>query len=647
MKKLIILALVLALGLTSIAGLVSCNDPKEAFLEINFYSEDIHLSSTQIDLADPKIPTFPTAPTKDGCTFSGWYFDSGVWEKPVTNDALETISEELYNSFLEEGEFNSVLEIYAKFDDATPPGDDVTVNNWWEAIPYASTTLLFQMTRCSNYGQLASGCEKYMSGENVEAFTEFEILIKKRNEDACLNTNATVKYLYYPDASDTYGWTKNVEFIAVQSASDGTESPDIYCNFITDMLSASLHGAFANLYSKSRGTGDEEGLNFLIKDETIKNEGLEHDSYMNGVMSSLSLSSDKIYCIASDYFIDIIRAFYAIPVNLTLYNSIAPDMIGDLNGDEKKDINDLFEEVKNGDWTYDRLLTYCAKIHSQNSDLIGFAFTDGSSSHSSAFMYSSSANILKKDWSEEKGGYVYYYPGATVVENADPEDTVNKKYSDIDYSATNHEFIQFFSKLEEFYNSNGVVTKYANEVITSFTHDTSLFGDVVQLGKLENANYQQMMGGPRGFGILPIPLYKTNDVYNTQFSKLGRCGGIARTTTKFAQCTAFIHYQSTHSTETLNEYYKINFGHVAGNIEMLQLLRKNATNGFYLHYDNILCLDFDFYNSTSNFDLSTSWSTQVAFQSYNLNMEQLYMELRDGKQRKLHELELKFANLPD
>ena len=95
----------------------------------------------------------------------------------------------------------------------------------------------------------------------------------------------------------------------------------------------------------------------------------------------------------------------------------------------------------------------------------------------------------------------------------------------------------------------------------------------------------------KGFGVVPVPLYDIDAgwtaeaPYLTQIHNVGRPGAIAKNTTKFVECTAFLNYQSTHSTEILNQYYdyELTYGAVggaAGTVEMLKYIRKNVRTSF-------------------------------------------------------------------
>ncbi len=534
-------------------------------------------------------------------------------------------------------------------------GDDEDIA-WWKDITYENTTLLFQMSNCSNNEQLSSGCERLLSGKSSEG-KDLDDKIRRRNEDAVLYTNVTIQYEYWPDQADQYGWTETIDVINKKVSSGDSDTPDMYCNFMSDMLTTSLLGSFANLYSRIRGEGDQKGVNFILPNKENGNKGYAHSGYMSDLMSSLTLSQSKIYCIASDYFIDLIRAFFVIPVNRAIYNEKAPSLIDDLNNDGVKDMNDFFVEVENGDWTYDRMMTYCQAAYRPDSgdpvsnieDRLGFALSKSDGLPASGLLYTTSLEIIKKVWSNEKDDWVYYYPGGDF-EEATPENglnpTIYKKYSDVVYEDVNPELFNYCDKLKELFQTPGVAIAEMPEVRDSFTNDMMLFGGVVLVGSLEYDYYQNM---ENGFGVVPLPVYREGDKYQTQIHTIGRCGGISHRTTKFAQCTAFVQYQSTHSAEIRDEYYQETLvekvsGGITGNKKMLTYIRANVRTAFDKLFEDANGL---FYKNIDGDSQRNRWHQRIMEAEYQLDMRGPYSELVNSKQSRLLGLENEYNNLPD
>ena len=535
-------------------------------------------------------------------------------------------------------------------------GSKPTINNWWDTISYDETELRFQLTETENAG-LHPNTKRLLEG-NAEASLNrpLDDLIATRNEDAEFYTNVKVTYMYYPNNADTYGWGKAMDVIYEEVQNKSQYSPDMYCNFMSDMLATSLKGSFANILSQSRNSaGTGTVANYFKVDSTIKNEGYEHSGYMSDLMSSLTLSDEKFYVIASDYYIDLIRAFFVVPVSQTLYNSIAPQLIEDLNNDGKQDMNDLFEEVKNNDWTYDRLIQYSDKIAVDKnnngtweySDTLGFALDYEGGMMASGLMYTTTLVIIEKNWDADNLKYTYAYP------------------------ETNPELDVFVNKIATVFASKGVAaigkaeaasTTAVQGIADKFVGNTLLFGGIITVGNLENAEYQSMKGEGGGFGVLPVPVYTNidpetgvkyaldNSPYQTQIHTSGGAGGISHVTSKFTQCSAFVQYQSTHSTAILNEYYNNNLtvdvsDGLQGNVDMLKYIRNNVRTSFDKLFEDAI----SFFNKQVDSEAQGNrWHNILMTEKYAIkSLADKYSSLIDTKQSRLQALVAEYTKLPD
>jgi hypothetical protein len=454
-------------------------------------------------------------------------------------------------------------------------------------FPWSSGTLTFEMTDHSNGQELPSGCKNWMAGESTGTASMTETAVKERNAEAYATTKLTVEYKYLPDNDPNYSWSKNYTRIYEDKAK-GIYS-DMYCNFVYDLIGASLQGCFANLktlnYSNYFEFAGDDDYGTTIGDST---------GYMYEYMTSLSIDEKKMYLLASDYFIDLIRAYYCVPVNIAMLNDLAADDILGLG--RANTVTDFAQAVEDGKWTYDLLMQYCAKFQnsSVNSDKKGFAIAQHSLS-SAGLLYTSSVRLFTD---ERK------VPGNSFVANG-----TNSPYS---YADTNDTLYAFAEALEELVTSAGVVrfTKSDNTGLGSnllyireqFTNHRVLFGGVILLGSLEYQNYQEMKTGDgEGFLVVPVPLYTeyneaTNDVYSTQVHNVGRIGAISVLTEKFTECSAFLNYQSVRSRNVRDTYYnyELLYSVVGGdspeileaNQKMLDLLRESVITGFDKAYED-------------------------------------------------------------
>ena len=539
----------------------------------------------------------------------------------------------------------------------TGTGEDE--GNWWEKIKYDDTTLLFKMTNCDNADELPSGCEQYLAGTFNDLNREDPIneLITQRNEDAYELTKVTVTYDYYPDEQSLYGFSNARNAIYDEIMSNSSATPDMYCNWMTDLLICSLKGCFANLYSRNYGVGDYKGNNHF---------NLKNDGYMADLMGSLTLSTQKIYVVASDYFIDLIRAFFVIPVNVSLFNSIAQAMYPDVTN---PDINTFFDEVKpctctnydsstkctdecaDGGWTYDRLMQFSEKIYQASgtdnkesiNDRLGFAL-GANGLPAAGLVYTSSVTIISKTWNADENKYDYAYPAT----NQNLYDLVGK-ISDM----MNTPGVYFATKSDaDSLNYEGEKTALLG-IRNQFVSNKMLFGGIVLVGSLEYDAYQNMKTPERGgFGVVPVPVYKAGDDYLTQIHVVGRAGAIRYNTSKFVQCSAFLHYQSCNSQEIKDDYYEYTLVHgaaggpnsVEGNIEMLQYIRQNVRTSFDKLFEDAIGF---MYEDVIPDSANNRFHTLLSNNGYQYTgMSAKYEELYTIKSQALANLEADYAKLP-
>ena len=555
-------------------------------------------------------------------------------------------------------------------------------------VPWNTTKLIFQMTENSNVQELPSTCGRYLAGDldGVEDVSTIDQWVSDRNDEALKEANVTVEYQYLPDTSN-YNWGMNIDTIDSEVRSKEPGRPDMYCNFVYDMVAVSLKGSFANLLSTTMYADghDLAGLNYFdfADDPNLTDTGI---GYMMDYMRSLTLSKFKMYCLSSDYFTDMVRAFLVVPVNIGLLETLQTsgeyaDGKGDFLADrvttyapdgsveENYTIEDFYQLVNDMEWNYENLAKFSEAIFAEGSegdentdlrDTVGFALGTGSGLPASGMLYTTSITIIDRVYDVQKGDYTYSYP--YTIQNGEG---ANASFT-MSSEGTHEELIAFCNNLTALFNSKGVISVGANDkhgfgdtdlkaIRARFASNNVLFGGVICLGSLEYDEYKAMNGqGGSGYGIVPVPLYRTNyvdaatgetlvDKYLTQIHNIGRIGAISYTTEKFAQCTAYLNYQSTNSTDILNEYYDYKLQYdvvgtgVKGNVEMLKYIRYNVRSSFDKAFEDALG---KYYSATDADAMAQQWHTMIKNASYKLTtMDKSYDELTPQKAWRLYNLE--------
>jgi len=510
---------------------------------------------------------------------------------------------------------------------------------------WPSVSFIFQMTNNTCSDELSSGCERYLAGEYTGVEDEIDEQITERNTAAMTYAKVDdIDYLYY-DNVEAYGWADACQVIIKETSSNDTEGlPDMYVNFIYDMVAASLQGSFANLYGQTRGQKNNYFPFLQFRDAVDEGEFNEEEmgnGYMYEYMTTLTLSKHKMYVLASDYFTDLIRAFFVIPVNIKLLEEVGLAITGDIVGDgDGFTIDDFYEEVKQGKWTYNKLADYSGAIYKdeQNAgvkdinDRIGFALANGGLA-GSGMIYTTSCTIINREWSSSLRDYEY------------------------SYSSENEKLYDLVDQIKLLFDKKGVLAVGASTDVlvhgdthqkairNRFADDKVLFGGIILVGSLEDEVYQTMKDSS-GFGVVPVPLYRddTTDRYLTQIHNVGRAGAISVKTQKFEQCTAFLNYQSTNCTDILNEYYDYKLQYdvadgTPGTVYMLQYIRNNVRSAFDKTFEDAIG---EFYGKQNE-----RWHAILISNKYQMDIRGDYQSLYQSKQTDLGNLIKQYDVLPD
>ena len=493
-----------------------------------------------------------------------------------------------------------------------------------DKYPWKSAEILVQLYGNTANNELSSGLKRYYAGTDSGAFEEIDTLVRERNTMAKGKTKVDAKYSY----EDGLGWGASIDTIQTLAKSGTASAPDVYCNFAYDMTSCALRGCFANLLAntnKSTSTMVGGGNFFKFAEDgyvgTSENyfDSNAGQGYFFDYMQSLAFKNaqgkyDKLYCLASNYCTDLVRAFLVVPVNINMLEEISVDAsTGDRNNDGKFDLTDFYTDVWAYKWTYDSLATLSQAVYKNTNsavpgadimDTLGFACGKGSGLSGSGILYTTSVQIIREVKNAD-GTTTYAYP-ETNDDLVALSDALSKLFGD----NSGKGICTIDSKAAE---AAGYKTGDLEGIRSRFSEDKVLFGGVIAVGSLEDDVYQKMNAG-KGFGIVPVPLYtqrydaegnalKYNkadpkaggEQYLTLVHNIARIVAIGIGTTEFAQCTAFLDYQSQNSADILEKYYKEDLtakveGGEAGehNKEMLNYIRNHVRDCFDKTYEDVI-----------------------------------------------------------
>ena len=473
---------------------------------------------------------------------------------------------------------------------------------------WESSEIVMMINKCSNNGVLSSELARYVAGEYSQR-ESIDTSVAKRNIEATYATNVTVKYRYWEDdLTAKYGYGKTIEYIdEFVNSTTIKDAPDVYGNYIYDLVCASVKGYFANLKGTTRGSGKLKGLNYFEFVYDKENYRIDHASgndrgFMYDFMESTSLDPEnRMYILASDYYIDFVRAMMMMTFNPYVMNEVLDENLGvleELDGRDGVDYGDFYEMVFAGGWTYEALMEYSAMAYKADDDLIttetwlgdtriGLALSDDRITDV-GIIYTSDIELIKREWNSDKNEFSYSYTQVTD-RLCWLTHTVSQLISTEGVAFVKDEFLTSgsWNDISQF------STKSSRDAIrTVFASGNVLFGDIITAGELEEKAYRKLFNYGH-LGILPIPTLDESDRYMTQIHSIGKAGAIAYNTKKFVECTAFLNYQSTHSSKIIGEYftYKLCYGYAGGGfytVEMLEFLRQSVRSSFDMIMEDAL-----------------------------------------------------------
>lgn len=405
----------------------------------------------------------------------------------------------------------------------TNPGE-TTEAKWYDSVDFGQKMLTIQLSNDTADPELPADVAYIQGPDKISETTgvdKVKNLVKERNRNVeskknGINVKIDYKYTLVEGYSDRWSHVSSVIAQAERNYSNSNKA-DLYIDLMYDMLGAACEKAvFDNIlkYTKTdSGVAGWVGGYFDIE---------SYNGYNTALMSDMTLTEDRQVLIASDYFLDVLRAMLVLPFNLSMYTEYATD-----DADAAK----LYQMVLDGKWTWDQLLSYNGVASSAGSATIDdsrilMAIANGGMM-ATGFLYSTDYTIYKQD---------------------------GDKYT---LKTTCSELQQLFSKAGTLSGVRGIVmlpgeSAAVGESNRKFTSGEALFATVNMLGILETADFQGMTQG--SLSILPVPKLNENREYSTLTNSRARVGALSYHSTNQAAMSAYIQL-STEESGTVKDTY--------------------------------------------------------------------------------------------
>ncbi len=385
--------------------------------------------------------------------------------------------------------------------------------------------------------------ESYQYIQGPDSMTSDSVLNKvfDRNADISNSLDINPRYVY-----TALSYQEIMPDIQQKVLAPGKNTPDFYVDQAWGLIRAQQSGFLKNVIC------DESKLD-------INSEG-----WLTDYMKAFNFNSEeKLYLLAGDYTMDVIRFLHTIACNLTTFENSFTKSGG-------KQL--LYDTVYQGQWTYDQLMTWCEVVFTDNGKNTGIADVD------------------------DKLGLVTCNTGLPVMGWVP---SVNVVLYDIDESghwsvhAKNDErAIKVIDKLIDLMGSTqGVLFASGNDiggdagVREVFINGNALFTSGVLLSDLETTEYQQMEDDKC---LIPYPKIVESDEYYVTTHDGARVGGILINCEgkRFTAVTAWLQAMALSSKDILDEYYnvalKFKYGTDLGTTKMLDVIYENIRAPYWI-----------------------------------------------------------------
>ena len=407
----------------------------------------------------------------------------------------------------------------------TEPATEPATDKWEEfggevsALGASARSLKIELSDYMN-SEKDSRNDVYVAGPDEDGYdgaSTIEQMVYDRNKAACDLLGTTVAYVYWKDL----GWSQQAERIKTLVQTHAPDAPDLFVNMIYDLGNATLAGSFRDIWSISGSYFD-----------------FGSTGWMEDWMKSMSLTGDRAYILAGDYFVDVLRAFGVLPFNADLMDEngqkLARALFGEDLGEGETMSQRFFDFVEQGNWTWDALGKLSAAVwddkdgNEQTSfgDVLGILGDANSGMATSIYLYSCGEPLLETRPVEDansayNGKQWVYYPDAAgalggIFDAVAGVFEGNGAYADTQSGATAYHWVKF---------GNG----------------EALFSGACVLGALEQDAFQQMRSL---YSVVPLPKVSKDKQYNTIVHNIGDAGAInvnvdpvkAKALSAFLQC---------------------------------------------------------------------------------------------------------------
>ena len=418
----------------------------------------------------------------------------------------------------------------------------------WDNVNFNGETIIISLSDHAPSFAVTAGAEdsvKYIKGPDTYTTDPVQNAVYDRNKNISSKLGLDVQYQICSEYNSAAPAT-TLTIIEGFVLADLEDAPDIISTMGYGMIRAGIKGDLYNTLT----TQYENYFDFTA------------NGWYSDFMYENTLDNSKVFMLAGDYFIDILRYGYAMLVNIDMYDEVFASEGG---------VDSLFEIINEGNWNYDELMRAVQMAHVDGGEigLNDSADTFGAVNNSSWLMRTTFATSGLEIFDYDENGKLRYKEDITDVHNF------------ID------RMIQVTST-EGFYLNNAPTYYVYTDI---FTDGRALFSFDAPVLQMEGSVVQNMEDK---VAIVPYPKYNPDDEYSTLVSDCANFGGIAYNSDKFTECSAFLQMANEESNNgensLIHQYYEVTLKYKLSNtpeqIKMLEYIRNGLCSPKSMLYDN-------------------------------------------------------------
>ncbi len=422
----------------------------------------------------------------------------------------------------------------------------------WSDVNFNGETIIISLSNYEPNTVKVAGATnsfKYIAGPDAYTTDSVQNAVYDRNRKVSDALGLTVEY----QECDQYSSNADNTIVVIENfvLADLEDSPDVINTMSYGMVRAGIKGMLYNALT------DKEENYF----------DLTTNGWYSDFMYENTLDNKKIFILAGDYFIDVLRYGYGVLVNLDMYDEVFASEGGS---------DTLFNLVESGDWTFDEVKRSIQMAYVDSGEIGKYDAEDtfGAVNAASWLVRASFAVSGLDIFTTDENGKLSYISDITDV----------------------HNFVDYFIGLtstEGFYlNLDGGPNKGYDHTAT-FIQGKSLFAFDSLVLALEGTQLQNM---DDSVGLLPYPKYNKDLEYGSLVSDNGNVGGILYNSDKFTECSAYLQMATENSNNgkgtLIYEYYDVTLKYKLSaapeQVAILEYIRDGLCSPKSFLYDNYI-----------------------------------------------------------